>query len=34
MQALTPCGQRKDPCTTDADCCAGLTCHPKKFWCK
>ncbi|MCP4654894.1 MAG: hypothetical protein GY856_05680, partial [bacterium] len=28
------CGQRKDPCTTDADCCAGLSCHPKKLWCR
>ncbi len=28
------CGQRKEPCTTDADCCAGLICHPKQFWCK
>ncbi|MCP4659611.1 MAG: S8 family serine peptidase [bacterium] len=30
----TTCGQRKDPCATDDDCCAGLTCHHKKFWCK
>ncbi|MCP4657257.1 MAG: hypothetical protein GY856_17750, partial [bacterium] len=28
------CGARKDPCSTDADCCAGLSCHPKKNWCK
>ncbi|MCP4669349.1 MAG: hypothetical protein GY849_23705, partial [Deltaproteobacteria bacterium] len=30
----TTCGQRKDPCATDDDCCAGLTCHAKKKWCK
>jgi len=28
------CGQFKEPCSSDADCCPGLTCHPKQFWCK
>ncbi|MCP4657491.1 MAG: S8 family serine peptidase, partial [bacterium] len=28
------CAQRKEPCSSDADCCAGLSCHHKKFWCK
>ena len=28
------CSLFKEPCTTDDDCCPGLTCHPKQLWCK
>jgi hypothetical protein len=28
------CSQFKEPCTTDADCCPGLVCHPRQLWCK
>ncbi len=31
---VVSCSLFKEPCTTDADCCEGLTCHHKKFWCK
>jgi hypothetical protein len=30
----TSCSAFKEPCSSDADCCTGLTCHPKKGWCK
>jgi len=28
------CSLFKEPCTTDADCCEGLTCHPRRLWCR
>jgi hypothetical protein len=27
------CKQFKEPCNADSDCCAGLTCHPKRGYC-
>jgi len=33
-ECIGDCSLFKEPCTTDADCCPGLTCHPKQFWCK
>jgi C1A family cysteine protease len=28
------CSQFKQPCNADPDCCAGLTCHPNKGYCR